>query len=399
MIIRQIDNFLSKDECADLIKQIDTNNQPSTVVGSYTGILHDARTSSTSNIKEGQFITQKIKQKVTKEVGLPANHIENIQGQVYKKGQFFRQHHDWFNEHAYDQHCLHSGNRCWTTMIYLNEDVVGGETKFHNLDLTFTPKIGTAIVWQNMVDGIPTPDSLHEGCDVIDGSKYIITIWVRERPWNSILDSKLYDEKYPKIQPIKNKFSTKDDLPKLSTNGFLLTKLSDKNWDLVKKMYELVKDNKTEELFEHKNSVIIGDTNTSDIMSLDFVSELKKELHKKLQPVHESWCGEELEPTYMYGIRSYNKGVKLASHYDRVETHHISSIIMVDKKLDGGDDWGIQIEEHNGNSHTIYMQPGDILLYESAVCLHGRGDEFKGEYYRNMYVHYKLKNWEYESNT
>lgn len=399
MIIRQIDNFLSKEECANLIKQIDANNQPSTVVGSYTGILHDARTSSTSNIKEGQFITQKIKQKVTKEVGLPANHIENIQGQVYKKGQFFRQHHDWFNEHSYEQHCLHSGNRCWTTMIYLNEDVLGGETKFHNLNLTFTPKIGTAIVWQNMIDGIPTPDSLHEGCDVIDGSKYIITIWVREKPWNSILDLKLYDEKYPKTKPIKNKFFTKDNLPKLSTNGFLLTKLSDENWDLVKKMYELVKDNKTEELFEHKNSVIIGDTNTSDIMSLDFVPELKKELHKKLQPFHESWCGEELEPTYMYGIRSYNKGVKLASHYDRVETHHISSIIMVDKKLDGGNDWGIQIEEHNGNSHTIYMQPGDILLYESAICLHGRKDEFEGEYYRNMYIHYKLKNWEYESNT
>ena len=46
-----------------------------------------------------------------------------------------------------------------------------------------------------MVDGIPTPDSLHEGCDVIDGSKYIITIWVRERPWNSILDAKLYNKK------------------------------------------------------------------------------------------------------------------------------------------------------------------------------------------------------------
>ena len=156
-------------------------------------------------------------------------------------------------------------------------------------------------------------------------------------------------------------------------------------------------DNKTEELFEHKNSVIIGNDNTSDIMSLDSIPELKAELHKKLKSVHESWCGEELEPTYMYGIRSYNKGVKLASHYDRVETHHISSIIMVDKKLDNADDWGIQIEEHNGKLHTIYMQPGDILFYESAVCLHGRSEIFNGEYYRNMYVHYKLKNWEYES--
>ena len=194
-----------------------------------------------------------------------------------------------------------------------------------------------------------------------------------------------------------NKFSIKEDLPKLSTTGFLLTKLSDENWELVKKMYKSVMDNKTEELFEHKNSVIIGNDNTSDIMSLDSIPELKAELHKKLKSVHESWCGEELEPTYMYGIRSYNKGVKLASHYDRVETHHISSIIMVDKKLDNADDWGIQIEEHNGKLHTIYMQPGDILFYESAVCLHGRSEIFNGEYYRNMYVHYKLKNWEYES--
>jgi len=397
MILKQINNFLSKEECEDLIKQIDTNNQPSTVVGGYMGVLHEARTSSTSNIKENQFITQKIKQKIRKEVGLPSTHVETIQGQVYKTGQFFRQHHDWFDEHAYEQHCLHSGNRSWTVMIYLNDDCVGGETKFHNLNLTFRPKTGSAIVWQNMVDGIPTPESLHEGCDVISGSKYIITIWVRENPWNSSLDTKLYDEKYSKKINITNKFSIKEDLPKLSTTGFLLTKLSDENWELVKKMYKSVMDNKTEELFEHKNSVIIGNDNTSDIMSLDSIPELKAELHKKLKSVHESWCGEELEPTYMYGIRSYNKGVKLASHYDRVETHHISSIIMVDKKLDNADDWGIQIEEHNGKLHTIYMQPGDILFYESAVCLHGRSEIFNGEYYRNMYVHYKLKNWEYES--
>jgi hypothetical protein len=45
---------LSKEECSDLIKQIDANNQPSTVVGGYTGVVHEARTSSTSNIKENQ---------------------------------------------------------------------------------------------------------------------------------------------------------------------------------------------------------------------------------------------------------------------------------------------------------------------------------------------------------
>jgi hypothetical protein len=284
-------------------------------------------------------------------------------------------------------------------MIYLNEDVVGGETKFHNLDLTFTPKVGTAIVWQNMVDGIPSTDSLHEGCDVIDGSKYIITIWVREKPWNSTLDLKLYDAKYPKIKSLKNKFSTKDELPKLSETGFLLTKLSVEDLELVNTMYESVRNNKVEEIFDHKNSIILGNNNTSDILPLDSIPELRRKLHKKLESIHSNWCGEEIEPTYVYGIRSYNKGAKLVSHYDKLETHHISSIIMVDKNLSDGNDWGLQIEDHNGKRHTIYMEIGDILLYESAVCLHGRSDEFEGEYYRNMYVHYKLKNWEYESNT
>ena len=178
-------------------------------------------------------------------------------------------------------------------MIYLNEDVVGGETKFHNLDLKFTPKIGTAIVWQNMVDGIPTPDSLHEGCDVIDGSKYIITIWVREKPWNSILDLKLYNEKYPKINPIKNKFSTKDSLPKLSENGFLLTKLSTEDLELVNIMYESVKNNKVEEIFDHKSSIILGNNNTSDIMPLDTIPELRSNLHKKLEEKYDNCMKEK----------------------------------------------------------------------------------------------------------
>ena len=85
-------------------------------------------------------------------------------------------------------------------------------------------------------------------------------------------------------------------------------------------------------------------------------------------------------------------------HRDRVETHHVSSIIMVDKDLrcgcqnkEFGNDWGLDIVDHNGEEHKVFMEPGDILLYESAVCLHGRRDSFEGNFYRNFYVHYKLK--------
>ena len=37
----------------------------------------------------------------------------------------------------------------------------------------------------------------------------------------------------------------------------------------------------------------------------------------------------------------------------------------------------------------------DMILYESAVCEHGRKEVFGGTHFRNFYVHYKLKDWKY----
>ena len=72
-------------------------------------------------------------------------------------------------------------------------------------------------------------------------------------------------------------------LPKLSENGFLLTKLSTEDLELVNIMYESVRNNKVEEIFDHKSSIILGNNNTSDIMPLDTIPELRSNLHKKLQ--------------------------------------------------------------------------------------------------------------------
>ena len=133
------------------------------------------------------------------------------------------------------------------------------------------------------------------------------------------------------------------------------------------------------------------------MLSFDNLPEVRTKIHDQLQPVHEEWIGRKLEKTFIYGIRSYGKGANLIMHRDRVETHHISSIIMVDKDLrcgcqnkEFGNDWGLDIVDHNGQEHKVFMEPGDVLLYESAVCLHGRKDNFEGNFYRNFYVHYKL---------
>ena len=65
-------------------------------------------------------------------------------------------------------------------MVYLNEGMVGGGTRFTELGLTFQPKTGMALLWNNLnADGSPNPATMHCGEPVISGHKIIITKWFR----------------------------------------------------------------------------------------------------------------------------------------------------------------------------------------------------------------------------
>ena len=68
----------------------------------------------------------------------------------------------------------------------------------------------------------------------------------------------------------------------------------------------------------------------------------------------------------------------------------ISSIIHITHKYDNDDEpWPIEIEDHNGVMHAVNLEPGQMLFYESAVCLHGRRKTLKGQYYGSLFVHYQ----------
>jgi hypothetical protein len=131
-----------------------------------------------------------------------------------------------------------------------------------------------------------------------------------------------------------------------------------------------------------------------DIMSLDNHPDVTESLHKELLAVHRDFIGNELiEPVAVYGIRSYKNGSHLTTHVDRIETHHVSSIIIVDKKVTN--DWPLDIMDHAGNWHKVYANVGDMILYESAVCEHGRKEAFQGEFFRNLFIHYQLVDYRY----
>ena len=74
-------------------------------------------------------------------------------------------------------------------------------------------------------------------------------------------------------------------------------------------------------------------------------------------------------------------------HTDISETHIISCIIHIDDR--SNNPWPLYLRDNYYRDHKIYFNPDEMLLYESARCLHGRPEPFEGEYYRNLYVHYK----------
>ena len=162
--------------------------------------------------------------------------------------------------------------------------------------------------------------------------------------------------------------------------------------------YELSKNEIKEYLALHKDDFydefVEGNFIQSDKVDVpsrlfELSDELKNKIHNSLQKPMEAWSKTKLEPTFVYGIRDYKKGAVLIPHRDRNETHIINAIINIDKKVEK--DWPLEIDDHFYRRHEVFLEPGEVLFYESARLLHGRPTPLKGESYSNIFCHYMPK--------
>ena len=187
------------------------------------------------------------------------------------------------------------------------------------------------------------------------------------------------------IQNMVKKFkTTHKTIPSYTEVGFLKDKL---DVHLVSKIRTFYNENQ-----QHlKTEIVAGgyietDSKQSASETIELTDDLRNEIHSSLLKKAESWSGTKLLPTYVYGIRIYNRGAKLNPHRDREETHIIGVIINIAQEVEK--DWPLEIEDHQGKKHLLILKPGEIILYESALLDHGRPSPLEGKKFVNVFCHY-----------
>ena len=188
--IMEYDDFLTREECAELISVASKSLEPSNVYNESTDKPDPKyRISEQAWLKKGSHaIADKIDQFVESVTGLPVDNHEELQVVRYKEKGFFSPHYDaCYGEKEFcDRMNIGSGPRLWTFMVYLNDGFEGGETHFPKTGATVTPKQGKLIVFQDTyddADGEVIRDSFHGGNPVQSGEKWICNKWVRHRPY------------------------------------------------------------------------------------------------------------------------------------------------------------------------------------------------------------------------
>ncbi|XP_011042781.1 PREDICTED: prolyl 4-hydroxylase 1 isoform X2 [Populus euphratica] len=190
-------DFLSSEECDYLRALAKPRLRISTVVDVKTGkgIESKVRTSSgmfLSSEEKTYEVVQAIEKRISVYSQVPIENGELIQVLRYEKNQYYKPHHDYFSDTF---NLKRGGQRVATMLMYLSDNVEGGETYFPMAGsgkcscggkvvdgLCVKPIKGNAVLfWSMGLDGQSDPSSIHGGCEVLSGVKWSATKWMRQR--------------------------------------------------------------------------------------------------------------------------------------------------------------------------------------------------------------------------
>ena len=378
--IYTMENFLTEDECQLLIDFIQPRLQAAETEAKDK--TPEVRTNTTCFFhleKNYSPFAQTVANRISQIIGLNISHAEPLQGQCYLPGQEYKAHTDWFepgteNFRKYASH-EKGGQRTWSAIVYLNEVSSGGNTEFNQAGISIQPKLGKLVYWNNLLDdGMPNHFALHTGMPVDEGEKFILTQWFR------LFGEGPMSRQHPQ-EAIEN--FTSSGINKFRIDASILQ-------PITSYFFNHYEQGKIDEFIEGNYINNSHEKIASHLLPLP--KELSNPLIDYVQDLCTSWCGLELEHTALYGIRIYKRGTSLNMHRDRPHTHIISAIINVAQSVD--EDWSLTIEDNQCRMHQEILKPSEVLLYEGARLAHGRPCPLNGEYYANIFIHFKPKNWQ-----
>lgn len=184
-----IDNFLTLDECKQLIALADGKFIDARVVDDATGdfVQHQNRTSMNASFHRGETkLVKQIEDRIAKLLNWGVEHGEPIQVLRYQIGGEYKAHYDYFDPNSVggQKNMKNGGQRVGTFLMYLSDVEAGGATAFPKLGFEVRPKAGMALYFADVLpDGEIDPNSLHSSVPVVSGTKYLATKWLRINPY------------------------------------------------------------------------------------------------------------------------------------------------------------------------------------------------------------------------
>jgi len=181
-------NFLSEQDCKELIDEASKSLNKSKVVGvGGKATLHEARTNSGAFLGRGSSpLVERIEQHISMLTGIPIENGEGLQISRYETGEEYKPHHDYFNpkREDFDEKIKSNGQRVATFLMYLNTPEDGGQTTFPDAKIEVPAVMGNALLFR-----YPKADrnelTLHGGTPVKAGVKWIAVKWLRDRAFGS----------------------------------------------------------------------------------------------------------------------------------------------------------------------------------------------------------------------
>lgn len=185
-------------------------------------------------------------------------------------------------------------------------------------------------------------------------------------------------------------------VPRFTERGFEKRRIPSPLWEQLSSDYERVKQGMArepcilsvincQEIQESEEESFLRPVQRTFMMQLS--QPVLTSVKESLQPLAEAWSGIQLAHTSTYGVRRYTNNSWLVAHLDRLGTHVISAILNVGQSVE--EDWPLFIKDNDGGDHRVVLAPGEMVWYESARLVHGRMKHFRGEYFDNLFIHYR----------